>query len=47
MRSVPGSTPRSCMRSANIRVPTTEAALFRVTVESMTPNAATPTSGNP
>ena len=28
------------MRSANISVPTTDAALLRVTVESSTPNAA-------
>ena len=46
MLSVPGSTPRSCIRSANISAPTTEAALLRVTVESMTPKAAIPASGS-
>ena len=40
MLSVPGSTPSSCIRSANISVPTTEAALLRVTVESISPKAA-------
>ena len=45
MLSVPGSTPSSCIRSAHISAPTTDAALFRVTVESRTPNAAIPASG--
>ena len=46
MLSVPGSTPSNCISSANISVPTTEAALLRVTVESMSPNAATPASAS-
>jgi hypothetical protein len=44
--SVPGSTPRSCIKSANISAPTTDAALLRVTVERSTPNAAMPVSGS-
>ena len=44
--SVPGSAPSSCIRSANISVPTTEAALFRVTVESINPNAAIASNGH-
>ena len=46
MLSVPGSTPRSCMNSAHISAPTTEAALLRVTVESRMPKAAIPASGS-
>jgi hypothetical protein len=41
---VPGRTPSNCISKANISVPTTDAALFRVTVESRSPNAATPAS---
>ena len=41
----PGRTPRNCISSANISVPTTDAALFRVTVDSISPKAATPASG--
>jgi hypothetical protein len=40
-----GRTPRSCIRSAHISVSTTEAAEFRVAVESRRPKAAMPTSG--
>ena len=40
MLSVPGSTPSSCMKRAHMRAPTTEAALFRVIVESINPKAA-------
>jgi hypothetical protein len=43
--SVPGSTPRSCIRSAHINAPTTAAALFRATVERSTAKAAIPASG--
>ena len=42
--SVPGRTPSSCISRANMSVPTTEAALLRVTVDSISPNAATPAS---
>ena len=46
MLSVPGSTPSSCISSAHISVPTTDAALLRVTVESRSPKAAIPASGS-
>ena len=46
MLSVPGSTPSSCMKRAHMRAPTTEAALFRVIVESINPNAAIAANGS-
>ena len=46
MLSVPGSTPISCMKSANMSVLTTEAAELRVIVERSSPNAAIPASGS-
>src|SRR5438477_12333022 len=46
MLSVPGSTPMSCMKSANISVLTTDAAELRVIVETSNPNAAIPARGS-
>ncbi len=40
MLSVPGSTPMSRMNSANMSVPTTDAAELRVIVDNSSPNAA-------